>query len=84
MLAVHRHQHSWASFSQSFNQLFRRDVGLAENAGQGADFDFSVHRHNAALGLAFHDYVAAGLSHLEKTESFQRALHLRPRRHAAV
>ena len=61
---------SWAS-SESVNEIFGRNVRLAQDAGQRSDFDLAVQRHYTTLGSAPHDDVAAGLSNLRETETLK-------------
>ena len=68
---------------QRLNELFRRYLGLPENACQGADIDVTVHGQDAALGLALHDDVGTALAHHLKAEPLKRA-EPAARRRAAV
>ena len=60
----------WAS-SQSVSEFVGRNVRLAQDASERADFDLTVHRHYATFGSAPHDDVATGLPNLRETETLK-------------
>ena len=60
----------WVS-SQGASEVVGRDVCLAQDAGERADFDRTVHRHYATFGPAPHDDVATGLPNLCEAETLK-------------
>ena len=73
--ALHAH-HGWASPPQGLDEIFRRDLGLAENTGKGAYLDFAMHRHHTAFRFALHEDVAPTLTHLLEAKPLKRAQYL--------
>ena len=53
------------------DEVFGRNVRLAEKTSQSADFQFAVHRNNAALRPLAGNYMAATLTNLLEPEPLE-------------
>lgn len=58
-------------FSQRIGELVRRNIRLAQDAGQCAHLDLTMHRHYTTFGPTPHDHVASGLTDFSETETFK-------------
>ena len=69
----------WASLSECQQELFGRNLALAQEPGHRADLDFAVKRNDAAFAFSFHHHVAAALTNLDETKPFEGVLNVSAR-----
>jgi hypothetical protein len=62
----------WAYSPKGRNEVLRRYVRLAQDAGKGADLQLTMHGNYAASFTSAHDEMTPALTDLGKPESLKR------------
>jgi len=59
----------WATCSHCCDEFIRCYIGLTQNTGKGASFNFTVHWDNTTFDATSHDDMASGLADFLKSQT---------------